>query len=371
MKKDIVAFTVEAPPSFAMNLLTARGFYLKKINREGRKLSFCADLVEKERVKEILRKHNIPFTTDYIKGRVTAIKSFIKRIGLIAGMLIGFLGITLYFNTLTAVEISGLERVDERSVQTVLVENGIKTPAVFLKSDFEKTKNGILDIDGVSGVSIEKKGTVLYVKIAEELTASDIKDTQTPIPIVAEKDGLITKLVAIKGTPLVKQGDTVRRGDVLIAPYVTDGAGNKMPCRAIGEVYARVWYKRTSVYGEKMIASVRTGNSKTVTAIEILGLTYHPACPFTVYEKEEKKVLVGAMLPYAVRTITYYEIEKREIVYNFEENAPLLIEEGKEKLQAEIAPDARSIRNWYIIKKLDKGTELSIYYETEEKIAFH
>ena len=48
------------------------------------------------------------------------------------------------------------------------------------------------------------------------------------LPIIANKDGKITKIELISGTAVVKVGDFVTKGSVLVEPYTIDTSGTKL-----------------------------------------------------------------------------------------------------------------------------------------------
>src|SRR5699024_8221798 len=78
-------------------------------------------------------------------------------------------------------------------------------------------------------------------------------------PIVSDYDGMITHINLIQGTPNVKVGDIVQKGDVLVYPYVADGEGQVMPVLPRAEIKADVWLSENEVFYEYQIKQERTG----------------------------------------------------------------------------------------------------------------
>ena len=68
----------------------------------------------------------------------------------------------------------------------------------------------------ISWIGIELKGTNAIVKLVKAEEAPEIIDENDYTNIVANKSGIITKIVAQNGTAKVKVGDTVEAGTVLI-----------------------------------------------------------------------------------------------------------------------------------------------------------
>jgi similar to stage IV sporulation protein len=73
----------------------------------------------------------------------------------------------------------------------------------------------------ITWVSAEIKGTRLIVHIKENDGAKDTSEAlMQPRDIVAEKDGVVASIVTRTGTPLVKKGDEVTAGQVLVSGIV-------------------------------------------------------------------------------------------------------------------------------------------------------
>ncbi len=76
------------------------------------------------------------------------------------------------------------------------------------------------EFDKITWVSADIDGSRLRINIKEnEDDTVDTKD-DTPMDIAASKDGIITSIVTRSGTPIVKAGDEVKAGDVLVMSKV-------------------------------------------------------------------------------------------------------------------------------------------------------
>ncbi|MFA5449422.1 MAG: sporulation protein YqfD [Clostridia bacterium] len=365
---DFARYLADAPPAFLLNTLFSGKFKLKKIERGKRSVAFTVYAADCIAVEELLDKRHIPYKLLYIKGARTRAESLTKRLGLIVGVLVGIILLTTYYFSLTNIELEGNSRISSEIIYQAVEAQGIKTPSFSFGVDYKKLESELIKIDGIASVSVRKEGTSLYIEILEELTQTDITDTQTPIPLIAEDSGIVTRIVALQGTVLVKAGDTVRKGDVLIAPYITDAEGVEQPVRAMGKVYAKVWYERHILYPDKLITAVRTGRSETKTAMWVLDGKYIPTPSFKNYQIETEEKHGAAIVPFTLVEFTFYEVEEREIDFDFDKKAIELIEKGYMELEKNIPESAKKLRKWYIIKKLDKSTQLSIYYEVEKRI---
>jgi similar to stage IV sporulation protein len=78
-----------------------------------------------------------------------------------------------------------------------------------------------MDYPDIGWVSAELLGTRLIVRIAETQMPLLQGKEAVPVHLVATADGIVEKLVLRKGTALVKPGDVVRKGDILVSGVVT------------------------------------------------------------------------------------------------------------------------------------------------------
>ena len=76
------------------------------------------------------------------------------------------------------------------------------------------------EFDDITWVSARLEGTRLVVEIEENNTAAVKVQEEEPCSIRASKSGTVMQMVTRRGIPLVKKGDEVTAGDVLVSGYV-------------------------------------------------------------------------------------------------------------------------------------------------------
>ena len=143
-----------------------------------------------------------------------------------------------------------------------------------------------------------------------------------PCNIVADKDGVICKINALEGMPLVTSGDVVNSGDILISGIIKK---ESLPTRLVnskGEVYIKTWYthKETAQLERDIISY--TGNTENKFGIEIQNYKINFGNTSTKFEKydtivaKNKLNLLGIFeLPIALEQITYKEIDVETVKY--------------------------------------------------------
>lgn len=357
-------FYAEAPAEFVVNLLIGGGIGASGIACENGRVRFSVCEKDIVRTQEILRRANVEYRFSR-KGIKVAGKRLSGRWGWIAGIAVALIAVVLYTSSILKIEVRGNNIVPSEAVIAAAQAHWKK--GVGGSYDADGMSRAIESVEGISFANVRRVGTKLIVEVLEELPKVDIEDTQTPVPVVSARDGIVTAVIAERGTPLVKIGDTVRAGDVLIAPYLVDPEGNRIPCRAKGEVFGRVWYDKELLFSDTVVTQVRTGRTAEASAMFFPGLDYVPAAPFAHYETEVRTRVLGSVLPLYVVSYTFYETEEQIVPFDFEASREEIIERERLAL-IEQAGGVDDGRFWYLVKRLDKSTRLSIYYERTESL---
>ena len=81
-----------------------------------------------------------------------------------------------------------------------------------------------------------------YIIRCEERKIKKINKESGYRNIVAKKDAYITKIISTKGVNLVRSGEYVKKGDVLISGEIKLYEEVKGDTLATGYVYGNVWY---------------------------------------------------------------------------------------------------------------------------------
>ncbi|MGB3102951.1 MAG: sporulation protein YqfD [Psychrobacillus psychrotolerans] len=124
-----------------------------------------------------------------------------------------------------------------------LKEMGIKERmfASKLPSEQEIRQNILLKHKEYSWVHFSKSGSIFTVApmLAPPQTAKELKDAPA-VNLVAKRSGVITDFVLTKGVRAVEKNISVKKGDVLVNGFVTQG-NKRILTSAEGKVYASYW----------------------------------------------------------------------------------------------------------------------------------
>src|SRR5699024_388441 len=115
------------------------------------------------------------------------------------------------------IEILGNETISKEEFLKVLENIDVKCGTIKYNINKDEIKNLILDeIDFLSFVGVEIKGTQLLIEVKEQDLPPATIDKDKPCHIVAKKKGVVVKIVAKNGKSVVKEGDVVKKGQILI-----------------------------------------------------------------------------------------------------------------------------------------------------------
>ncbi|MDQ2085979.1 sporulation protein YqfD [Herbivorax sp. ANBcel31] len=269
----------------------------------------------------IIEKKGIPFIISRYKER----KTFI----------LGSLVFVVLFYIMTSfvwtVEITGNEKVETELIMDYLDEKGIGPGILKYGVNTESLANSIIiEIDELSWVNVMIQGTKLKVNVAERVEPPKIIPKDVPCDVVASKDGIIESLIVKDGYSTLSEGDTVKKGDVLISGSIPilDEEDFRV-VHAMGEVMARTWYENKQPIHLKVTEEIRTGSKKNNVSLMFFRKTvpfFHKEVDYEEHEEEKtKKVLsIGEnlVLPFGIIVERYYE--------NVIVEAKVSIEEAKE-----------------------------------------
>ena len=158
---------------------------------------------------------------------------------------LSFIWMNLLTNYIVDIKIIHSNNGIRRLLKEELDKNNVKRFS--LAYSFEELDNITKKIladnkNNLEWVSIKKDG-MKYIVRAEERIIKNEEVSDKPRDIVASKDAYITKVISSKGNVLVRQGEYVKKGTVLISGKITLYEDVKGVTSASGSVYGNVWYE--------------------------------------------------------------------------------------------------------------------------------
>ena len=322
----------------------------------------------------IERKKGLPFFLDRYKKR----KIFV--IGLIAILLIIFGTSNFVWN----IEVVGNEKINKDELIQELKEQGLEIGTPKRKINKNEIINTIrLKRNDVSWVGINIKGTNVTVKIVETEEKPEIINQDEYCNIVANKDALIQKIDSTKGTSVVKEGDLVKKGSILIGGWMEGKYTGVRYVHGAGKVMGKVWYTETARVQLKEEKTEKTGKEEKKYKINFNNFQinlYKTLSKFekydTIYTDKKVKIFSDFYLPVSFTECNNFETISKTEEYTQEEAKNIAIERAEKKL-AEQVTNSDDIQDKKInVITTNDYVEVEVIYEvlenigTEEKIVF-
>ena len=323
---------------------------------------------------KIKNKRGIPFLLQKYKKR--------KLFAILLIVMFSILFVTS--NYIWNIDISIEDNQTLKNIEQDINEAGLVVGKNKSKINTKEIINTIrLKRNDVSWIGIELKGTNAIVKIVKSENAPQILNPEEYCNIVSNKNAQIIKITAQNGTAMVKKGDIVKEGTILISGTMEGKYTGTRYVHSIGVVEAKVWYTKSKKFPYKQEEKNKTGNKEEKYQIKIkknkINL-YKTLSNFQIYDtiEEEKKVKIfsNLYLPISLIKQTNYE-ESLEIKnYNSEEIIKKGTEELRKELEAEIQDKESILQQNVNTYEKEDGIEIYLTYEvlenigTEEKIQF-
>ncbi len=236
--------TIRADLTHAAKILNLCGFYgIPYRNQEcdGNEISLECSLFGTTRLLRLCEKNEIPIISVVSHGLPHLFFSYRRRYGLLVGVIIAAALLFLSGRFLWDVRIDGESRLTEKQVIEELRACGLYVGMPLKKIDADVIQNRVMIYsDDVSWISINLSGTVAHVEIRETQKLPEETAPPAAANLVATSDGEIAGFEEVRGEVVVKLGDLVREGDLLVSGIRDSTTLGFTYTAADGKVFAKV-----------------------------------------------------------------------------------------------------------------------------------
>ncbi len=359
-----------------INICNSRQIFLWNIRKDN-SITLYASIEAKrfKDLKDICKRTKCKVKIKNKKGFPFTVKKYKKRKVFLILLLIIILAIIALSRFIWNIEVEGNVDISKEEIMQLAEEYGLTIGASKGKIDTKEIINNIrLERDDIAWVGIDIKGTNAIIKIVEADEKPEIINEDEYCNIVADKDAIITKVSAQNGTPLVKEGDVVTKGDIIIAGWLEGKYTGRQYVHSQGEVQARVWYTTTEKIALKETKKIETGNIENKYSVKInnFQINLHKSLPNfqkydTIEENKKLRLFSNFYLPLELVTYTYKEYEEVVVVHSFEEAKQMGIDRAAETLKENI--EGKKVLDKQVqVKAEAEYIEVQVTYEVEENI---
>lgn len=285
---------------------------------------------------DLLHKSEICYEIEKVTGVPFIINRYKERKGLLIGTILGIIIIIFSINFIWDIQ---FVNADFSPILLEQVENsGIRRGSFIpLLNILDSENRFLLENDEYSFVAFNIKGTVAYVELKKRnghFENTDDKDEILYSNIVANDNGIVVKVEAFGGFPIVAKGQIVLQGQILITGAYDRLYGGVGLTRSRGKVFAECTrYIEFDVPLEKEIRK-QNGKSETRSTLILFGnkipLYLNSENPFElsyITQRYKRCNLFGFIrLPFDIYEETFYEevIELKNIDISQAESEAIL-----------------------------------------------
>lgn len=260
----------------------------------------------------ICRQHGVKIRFIEKDGLPFFAQRCMRRKGMMAGVVLFLMLVYGLSSLIWQVSVAGSDEEAQTAVLQAARESGLYLGAWKQSlGDLQAIQNEILHKDpSLIWVGVQVEGSKAKLEVVKKIP-NVAKANETPHNLVAAKPGVIRYVYATRGQSLVKPGQFVRPGQIMISGDLGAGA-REVP--AEGKVLAEVWYTSKVEMPLKVTQSALTGASVNrdylvvgPLALRIWGW-HQPDYKGTFERSGETNLHVGRWtLPFQMLKVTLYE----------------------------------------------------------------
>ena len=360
-----------------INICKSKRILLNDIKREKSTTMFANVRIDDyKRLREVAKKTKSKIKIIDKSGLPFILHKYRKR--KIFAVLFGFIivSIVVLSNYIWNIEIEGNINISKEEIMQNLKESGLYIGISKNDLDTKSVVNKIrLNRDDIAWIGITVKGTNATIKIKESDKAPEVVDKNEFCNIVSDKTGMITKINVQNGTAVVKEGDIVKTGDLLVEGYIEGQYTGKRYVHSIADIEAKVWYTKKVKANLKTQIPVETGKEEKKYSLNIKNFRinfYKTLSKFEKYDKIDttKKIMLFSnfYLPIEVVKTINKEYVMQEITYTPEELTEITANRLKEELKQEIKEENNILNSQVNTYLYDGYIEVEVIYEVLENI---
>ncbi len=300
-----------------------------------------------------------------------------RRKGMLAGAVLGMILLWFLSGRYWIITVSGNEQLPQQTILSAAEEEGL----------FQGAERSGIDAQRLAAKLMERFPEIGWISVNTQLCSAEIcmeegipkpeeQSGETPANILASVDGQILSIDTFDGEAMVREGDTVTKGQLLVSGIVEDQQGGVHTVYARGNVIAKTRRTFSAQIPLKQQEVEETGNTLLRKSISVFGIRL----PLTLREKpsglwkqEQEKVsaqLLGTPLPLSITVETWTEY-RESVRYLTQEEAEKLAWDAVTLQQRTLLGDTGRVLQQEVEKSIKEGCLLlSVRAQCQEEIGY-
>ncbi|UWG96851.1 sporulation protein YqfD [Dehalobacter sp. DCM] len=360
----------------------------------GKKLSdgFTAEIETKDfkNLRKAAKAAGVRFSARAKYGFPFVALRWQRRKGLIAGFFIIAAGLIILSQFVLSISLEGNSRITDEQILAEAEKAGLKTWVLKSKLDMDSMSKQIQDnMTDLAWVTMEKRGTNIRIRVVEKTLP---KKVIFQGDLIAAKTAYVEDVIVIQGNALVKEGDTVKAGQVLIkaaggmTEYSFDVSGDSTVKKsnvdapaAKGFVRGRVWYsaeKKVPLEEDQVVKTDKDADGWGIKLNNRVIMITNESSPYAEAVAETYTytwhIWRNWRFPVELIKVHYDETKKVHIVRTESEAKKLAETLAREELKLKLPSDAKILNDAIRILPSDSGAaRIRVEIETFEELAVY
>lgn len=283
----------------------------------------CANIFEYKKLVAIAKKTGCKINIEKKVGVPFFIIKHKKRKTFLTFAILIAVMIYVYGLFIWQIDITGDFTFSIEDIKEELFLENVKVGTLKKNLDISKIKNNIyMRRHDIAWIGINLKGTKATVEVVEANLKKEDEFKNIPCNIVSTKNGIVSKINALEGTPVVAEGDIVNSGDILIKGVMSSELAGDRLVNAKGSVTLKTCYTdKIKIPYERDIVS-KTGRTQSDYVLYLKNYKINLSNSGTKFEKydtitvENSLSLFGVFkTPITLTKTVYREIDVDTIKY--------------------------------------------------------
>ena len=366
-----------------LNLLAANDIFAWDIVNRRSQIVLTLTVSGFKRIRPILKKTNCRFKIISRGGLPFIVHKYRRRTVFACGFAIFFLLVFYMAQFIWLIDINGNSALSDAEILHYMESRGIYTGVYKRSININTLKDELrAKFPQIAWISITQNGTRLYIDISENIKNTEVLNYSVPCDIISNRDCIIADIVAQSGTPLVKAGDAVKKGDVLISSAfeVLDENGSPaplVPVHSTGSVRGRWQEEYVFAIPYTHTEKTYTGKTECLYSVTVFGKNFNTnfiknGTKFKKYDKIDRNIQLGFSpdfpLPIVINKTLFAEYGEQESRYTPEQAQKRAESAAAKKLLNDYPKTVEIIEKRLEYTQKENELEARLYLTLEDEI---
>lgn len=199
------------------------------------------------------------------RGLFFSLKKLRRRKGFIIGFVFLIICMIYFCSFIWFIEIIGSNKIEDSQIIEMLNKNNITVPYKINLLNCEHVENILYEnFESLKFVEAYVEGTKLLIYVKEKKEPEYITKESFPSSIISKKNAVINKIILKKGMKVVKEGDVVTKGQILINGMIKTNTDKHYLVHSEAIIYGQTYYNLNLKEKKQQEKTIKTDEHKSI-----------------------------------------------------------------------------------------------------------